>query len=115
MLFVVTFALLLVSSAAFAGDFDWVGDFNFRAEADSAGFRARLAARFDIGGVQINAVLSNVERPADAYILLRLVEMSSQPVDYVIKKYRSGKGRGALARGFLLWRSTIKLQDECRT
>ena len=47
-----------------------------------------------------NTVLSNVEKPADAYIVLRLGEMSRQPTDYVIKKYKSGmgKGWGALAK-----------------
>jgi hypothetical protein len=87
---------LLVLSAAVvaAGDFDWTSDFNIRAEADPSGFRARLAARFKIGDTQINAVLSNVERPADAYIVLRLGEMSAKPPDYVMERYRSGNGKG---------------------
>jgi len=102
MLFMVSVVFLLVSSAVVvaAGDFDWIRDFNIRTEADPSGFRARLAARFNIGDAQINAVLSNVERPADAYMVFRLGEMSSKPTDYVIEKYRSekGKGWGALAK-----------------
>jgi hypothetical protein len=100
MLFMLSMLLLLVPSAALAGDFDWIKDFNIRAEADPSGFRARLAARFNIGDVQINAVLSNVEGPADAYLVLRLGEMSSQPADYVIGRYKTGKGNGwgALAK-----------------
>lgn len=95
MLFMISVALLLVpSAAAVARDFDWTRDFNIRAEADPSGFRARLAARFRIGDAQINVVLSNVERPADAYLVLRLGEMSTKPTDYVIEKYRSGKGKG---------------------
>ncbi len=99
-LFVVSMVLLLVSSAAVAGDFDWARDFNIRAEADPSGFRARLAARFKIGNVQITTVLSNVANPADAYMVLRLGEMSSRPTDFVLDKYKSGKGRGwgALAK-----------------
>ena len=95
-LFIVSVLILLVSSAAVAvaGDFDWIKDFNIRAEADPSGFRARLATRFDIGDTQITAVLSNVERPADAYMVLRLGEMSAKPTDYVIKKYKFGKGKG---------------------
>ncbi len=85
---------LFVSSSALAGDFDWLRDLNIRAEADPSGFRAELAARFKIGNAEINAVISNVERPADAYMVLRLGEMSQQPADYVIKQYRSGKGQG---------------------
>ena len=96
MLFTVSVVFLLVSSAtvAAAGDFDWMQDFNIRAEADPSGFRARLAARFNIGGTQITAVLSNVERPADAYMVLRLGEISAKPTDYVIEKYKTGKGKG---------------------
>ena len=94
MLFVASMALLLVSSAAIAGDFDWARDFNIQAQADPSGFRARLATRFKIGDVQISAVLSNVERPADAYMVLRLGEMSSRPPDYVLDRYKSGKGQG---------------------
>jgi hypothetical protein len=95
-LFTVSVVLMLFSSAraVAAGDFDWIKDFNIRAEADPSGFRARLATRFNIGDTQITAVLSNVERPADAYMVLRLGEMSAKPADYVIEKYKSGKGKG---------------------
>ncbi len=100
MLFVVSMALLLVSSTAAAGDFDWIRDFNIQAEADPSGFRARLATRFNIGDAQIKIVLNNVEKPADAYMVLRLGEMSKQPTENVIEKYKSdkGKGWGALAK-----------------
>ena len=101
MLFAVLMVLLLVSSVAVAGDFDWIKDFNIKAETDLSDFRARLAARFNIGDMQIKTVLSNVEKPADAYMVLRLGEMSKQPTEYVIEKYKSGKGKGwgALAKG----------------
>lgn len=92
----ISFMFLLVLSAAMveAGDFEWIPDFNVRANADPSGFKARLAARFRIGDTQVNAVLSNVERPADAYMVLRLGEMSAKPTEYVIEKYKSGKGKG---------------------
>jgi hypothetical protein len=96
MLFIVLVVSLLLSSAAIvaAGDFDWINSFNIRAEADESGFRARLGARFTIGNTQINAVLSNVERPADAYMVLRLAEMSAKPTHYVIEQYKAEKGKG---------------------
>ena len=99
MFFVVSMVFLLVSSAS-AGDFDWIKDFNIKAEADASGFRARLSARFKIGNTRIDTVLGNVDKPADAYMVLRLGEMSRQPVGYVIGQYKSGKGKGwgALAK-----------------
>lgn len=76
------------------GDFDWIKDFNIRAEADPSGFRARLAARFKIGDAEIGAVIGDTERPADAYMVCRLAEMSGKPVDYVMKEYSSNKTKG---------------------
>jgi hypothetical protein len=101
LLLVLVLILLNLSPAvSAAGDFDWMRDFNLRAEADPSGFRATLATRFKIGDTQINAVLGNVERAADAYMVLRLGEMSGRPTNYVIDQYRSGnkKGWGALAK-----------------
>ncbi len=99
-LFVILMELLLVSSVASAGDFDWIRDCNVIAEADPSGFRARLEARFQVGDVKIKTVLGNVEKPADAYMLLQLGEISNQPIDQVIEKYKAekGKGWGALAK-----------------
>jgi hypothetical protein len=94
MLFVILLELLLVSSAASGGDFDWIKDFNIKAEVDPSGFRARLEARFQVGDIEIRTVLGNVEKPADAYMLLRLGEMSNRPIDYVIEKYKAEKGKG---------------------
>lgn len=99
-LFVILIALLLSSSIASAGDFDWMRDFNIKTEADPSGLRARLEARFQVGDIKIKTVLGNVEKPVDAYMLLRLGEMSNQPIDHVIEKYKAGKskGWGALAK-----------------
>ena len=92
--------LVLVSSISVAGDFDWVKDFNIKANIDPSGFRARLSTRFRIGNAKIEAVISNVEEPADAYIVFRLGEMSGQSPDNVVEKYKIGKGKGwgALAK-----------------
>jgi len=99
-LVLVMIAQLGVASAAVARDFDWLDDLSVQAEADPSAFRARVAARFKIGDVEVNAILSNVEKPADAYLVLRLGEMSRRPTDDVMAEYRSnrGKGWGALAR-----------------
>jgi len=94
MVVVVSLLVLSIASAAAAKDYEWLKDLNIKAQADPSGFKASLAARFKIGDAQITAVLSNVEKPADAYMVLRLGEMSGQPTDRVTEKYRSGKGQG---------------------
>ena len=90
----VLIATFIITPVSMAGDFDWMEDFSIKAEADSSGFKARLSARFNIGGAEIDTVLSNVDNSADAYIVLRLGEMSEQPTENVIKRYKSGKGQG---------------------
>jgi hypothetical protein len=99
-LLIFSMALFVFSSIAVAGDFDWLRDFNIQAQADPSGFRARLATRFDLGDVQVNAVLSNFEEPADAYVALRLGEMSDTPTNIVVEEYKNNKGQGwgALAK-----------------
>lgn len=87
-------ATLLISLNIFAVDYDWMKDFNIKAEADPLGFVAKLEARFQIGDINIKTVLSNADKPADAYILLRLGEMSDKSIEYVIEKYKSDKGNG---------------------
>jgi hypothetical protein len=92
--------MVLLTTNALAGDFDWVRGFNIQAEADPSGFRARMEARFQIGDVAIRTVISNCESPADAYILLRIGEICGQPMDIVTRQYevRNGQGWGALAK-----------------
>jgi hypothetical protein len=67
---------------------------NVRAEADRNGFRAQISTRFKIGNAEVKVVLGNVDSPADAYMVLRLGEMSGKPVDFVLKQYQAQKGKG---------------------
>ena len=103
-LFTILFISLVVltgtSSAALANDFGWTENFNIQAQSDPSGFRAKLATRFKLGDLQIDAVISNVDEPADAYIILRLGEISGKSAQYVIEKYRNTgkKGWGAMAK-----------------
>ena len=86
--------VLLAATFAGAADFDWTKNLRIRAEADPSGFRAQLSTRFGIGDAQVRVVLGKVDDPADAYVVLRLGEMSSKSTDYVLDKYRSDKNQG---------------------
>lgn len=77
-----------------ADDFDWLGNLNIKAEADSSGYQIRLATRFHIGDTEVKAVIGNADNSSDAYMILRLSELSHQPVDEVLKVYRTNKGKG---------------------
>lgn len=93
-------SLLLFSSIALAGDFDWMKDFNVQARVDPNGFQARLETRFKVGDADINLVLGSVDEPADAYMVCRLGEMSQRPIAQVIEQFKEnrGKGWGVLAK-----------------
>lgn len=100
-LLIVSLALLVVSTTAIASDFGWTRDFNVQAQADSSEFRAKLAARFNLRDIQVIALLSVFDSPADAYIMLRLGEMqgmlkslSREQGIAAIKKYRHNKDKG---------------------
>ena len=86
--------IFIIAPVSMAGDFDWINDFSIKAEADPSGFRAKLSTRFNIGGAEVSAVLSNVNNSADAYIVLSLGELSGRPTEDIIKKYKVGKGKG---------------------
>ena len=87
-------SFVLAVSMAMAGDFEWLKELNIQAQADPSGFRAQLATRFRIGGAEVSAVIGNVKEPADAYMVLRLGEMSGRPVAQVTEAYRAGRGQG---------------------
>lgn len=99
-IFTILMALFFAPSTLLAADFDWMPNFNIQAQADPSGFRAKIGARFNIGDAQMTAVLSNFPEPADAYVALRLGEMSGRSIDAVTVQYQKNKGRGwgALAK-----------------
>ena len=88
-------AWLISAGAAMAGnDFAWMSDFNIQAEADPSGFRAQLATHFQVGDAQVKLVIADVGRPANAYMIFRLGEISGRSPQYVLEKYKAGKGKG---------------------
>lgn len=99
MLIVLALQFFIVSTVV-AGDFDWLPKLDITAKANLPGFDASLSTRFHIGDAQVKAVINSVEKPSDAYMVLRLGEISHQPTDVVIRQYQENrhKGWGALAK-----------------
>jgi len=90
----------VIPITASAGDFDWLKNLDVKAKTDLSDFKVSIGTRFRIGDSQIKFVLSNVDRPADSYMVLRLSELSHRPVNDVLKVYKSdhGKGWGVIAK-----------------
>ena len=89
-----------VSVSASSGSFDWTDDFNHQARINPTGFRASLTARFGLGSVETRKIISRADSPADAYIILRLAEMSGKTPSCVLDHYKENQGEGgdSLAR-----------------
>lgn len=94
LLVLISFIFFTSATIGNAAEFAWMPDFNVQAQADPSGFRVRLASRFHIGDAQITGVLSNYPSPADAYVALRLGEMSGKSIDDVTERYKKNKGQG---------------------
>lgn len=91
---IIAMIFLSVPTSVLAADFDWMPRFNEQAEANFVDFRAKLAARFNIGPAQVEAVISNFPKAADAYVALRLGEMSGRPIGDVMENYKANQGKG---------------------
>ncbi|MCX7982714.1 MAG: hypothetical protein N2572_07390 [Syntrophales bacterium] len=100
-LFIGTLAFLLsFTTRAIATEFNWMSELNVRAEANLSGFKASLVTRFNLDNQRVEAILQSVDKPADAYMVLKLGEMSKRPPEYVLQQYKvnRGKGWGVLAK-----------------
>ena len=91
---------LCISASVQAGDFSWLDNLSIEARADSSGVKTMISGRFNIGEAEVSAVIGDVGGHADAYMVLRLAELSHQPIDTVIRHYHTSKkkGWGALAK-----------------
>lgn len=89
-----------LATSVLAKDFAWLDQLSVEAQADPAGFIARVATRFRVGNAEVQAVVDNIGGYADGYMVMRLAEMSHHPVSYVSERYPqySKKGWGAFAK-----------------
>lgn len=96
----ILFAALLALPAA-ADDLDaFLKNLTVQARMDQSGFSARIATQFQVGPAQVQAVLSNVKEPADAFMIFQMGRLAQVPHDRVLTIYRTHhhKGWGAMAK-----------------
>jgi hypothetical protein len=93
--------MALLPLVASAGDLDaFVKNLSLEARADSSGFKYRLHTQFDVGGAKVDMVLSNVNDPADAYMVFRIGQVTGKTPEAVLDVYRANrtKGWGVIAK-----------------
>lgn len=93
----VLFLLFATINSSLAADVEF-GDFlqrvNVSAQADLPGFKARLSGEFAVPVPRVEVLLKTLPTPADAYMCLRLGQVSQRPVDDVVAEYQKNRGKG---------------------
>jgi len=86
--------LVLAASVLVAADFDWMNALDSRYRSDTSSLRSSLNNRFDVGDTIISSVIKSVAKPSDAYMVLKLAEMSGLTHNTVLKNYETHKNQG---------------------
>lgn len=77
-----------------ASDYSWIEQLTLQARKDPATYRRDLARRFNVIPAKVDLVVKSVSQPGEAYMVLRLCELSARPTDVVLKQVRASKSRG---------------------
>lgn len=91
----------LLACSLVAGDFDWMGGFDGRYANNPTLLQKDLSGRFNLGDTIVSNVVKSVTRPAEAYMVLKMAEMTGKSSDLILKEYRqsnTSNGWGALAQ-----------------
>ena len=86
--------VLLVVSSLYGADFDWMSSLNTRYRSDSVLLHSNLNERFNVGDAIVSSVVKSVANPSDAYMVLKLAEMSGLAPKSVLQKYDASKDKG---------------------
>lgn len=92
---IAAFGLILITAGLAHADLNaYIRDLNISAEGDIGRYKAEVGARFGVTGSHLDLVFRSVDSPADAAIALWIGECTRQPVETVLRTYRSRKGQG---------------------
>ncbi|MCA1933595.1 MAG: hypothetical protein LDL13_08455 [Calditerrivibrio sp.] len=94
--------LLLVSiifvffiSNSMADDLDdFIMGLNIQVKNDEVSFKSDLSMTFGVQQSKVETVIKNVDRPADAYMIFRLSQITNKPSEEVLTVYKKNKKNG---------------------
>ena len=92
---------LFCGQAIAGGGLDgFLSNLSIQARADLPGFSATVSAQFGVPVPQVQAILTRVDTPADAFMVFQLGQMAHKPPETVLQTYRThrGKGWGVIAK-----------------
>lgn len=91
------FAFLMVQPVAgfCGGDLNvFINNMNVQARADLPGFKTNLSVTFGVPMPQVEVIMSKVQAPADAYMVLKVGQVARQPDEVVLHEYQANRGKG---------------------
>lgn len=92
---------LFCGQAIAGGGLDgFLSNLNIEARADLPGFSARVSTQYGVPQAQVQAIITTVREPADAFMVFQLGQMTGYPPERVMRVYQShrGKGWGVIAK-----------------
>ena len=93
--FLSVLSLLIFSPVFAASDLDsFIKGLNVQAQADLGAFKVRLSTQFGVPVPKVEAIMTSVKTPGDAYMCFRVGQVASRPAEVVMKEYRAHKGKG---------------------
>ncbi len=90
------FVGIFISSMAYgAGGIDsFLNNLNVQAQTDLNSFSLKISTQFGVPVTKVQAVIKEVDSPADAFMCFQLAQMTHKPSDTVLREYRVDKGKG---------------------
>lgn len=94
-IFLVFCFLSLIGSTVLADELDsLLFNLNVQSKNDEVGFKSNLAVTFGVPQTKVEFITKNVDNLADAYMVLRLSQMTNRLPDQVISVYQKNKNKG---------------------
>lgn len=86
---------IFFSSNAIADDLDdFIVNMNLQVKNDEVSFKSDLSMTFGVQQSKVETVVKNVEKPADAYMIFRLSQITNKPAEEVLAVYKKNKKNG---------------------
>ncbi|PMP70305.1 MAG: hypothetical protein C0187_05635 [Calditerrivibrio nitroreducens] len=91
----VGFVLMLLTSLSYADDLDnFLMNLNMQIGNDKTSFEADLSTTFGSNEMKVKSVVGSVDKPADAYMVFRLAEVTKKQPEEVLLVYKKHKEKG---------------------
>ncbi|MCX8012450.1 MAG: hypothetical protein N3A64_04795 [Desulfobacterota bacterium] len=72
----------------------FLNNLNQQAAMDRNGYNSKLSSQFGLPLSRVDSLVSSVDSPAHAFMLLQLGVMTGKPLDSIFRTYKENQGKG---------------------